>query len=1447
MSDKKISQLEAVIGNEITGAESLPLIQSGVTKQTTIDYIRDYVQSNINLGNPVNSFAVNGNNLTATLKDGTTFDVDITALTTDTNTQLTDADITALGYLKTDTNTQLTDADITSLGYIKSEHNTQLSDADIAAFGYVKNDQNTQLTDADIAAFGYIKTDTNTQISDAEIASLGYIKFDTNTQLTDAEITNLGYIKTYTDTQLSDADIAALGYIKTDTNTQLSDADIAALGYVKTDTQLTDAEIAALGYVKTDNDTQLSDADITALGYAKTSNLRTITAAEIETLSHFEYDASQDQLVADRAIETTLNSLFLGEQHKMSSGSENIFFTNLTSDINFFPMWGGLKDQSIVANQGSDGYIAPSGRVYTDMFSLPLGGSPVAATAIGYSGDNYFGINIAGLGITTVAAEAVDQSLVRLDYKISINSRQVYKQTLPENAVRAANTIAAGDTIEWFFDHPVDVRAGTTIFAEIRKIRKSDDVDLGVFQVRKGDTVDPTSGLVRYQSTVHNRLFEDKDLAFISPNLSKTAMDFGLDSTGSTILLRDLSLGSDNVIESYAVNTLEAVASGTDIKIKVKDGAKVVATALSVSSTSINGSFVNSVLNQAVVQLNAIFTNTAGFASADKFVNSFSLIGDDLTLGLNDGTSFTSDVTTFGVDENKFVSSATLNGNIITLTMNDATSLLIDAASLAIDNDTTITGGSVSGTTLNLTTSSGSVIAIDASGLAGGVSVASGSVVGTDLVLVMSDASTVTIDAANMVNGASLSAVNNEWFISYGTNANTPVGETTMNANVNLQMPFYFGQALTRGAEFTFNIDSGNQLRLGIWDGAAEATAYNGSPSAGDATNWNTVFSYANGNGKFTSSSNTDITTYHSSGYSVTNNAPMSIRFGNDGHLTLMDLSGGTEVIVGKTTIPLPVQSFNMQVAGWNNTEFPNAIISDSDFLWEIVHDYAGTEAGLFNGILNHTVLKRNLALSPGEQYMIPLNKQGGGETFGIGYSGAATGNLTAEDNLLTSFKYQTNESIIADISWNHNTSSSRYFTAGGGSIDSWREGGSGTMQGLFSLRYLTDNTLQIWSETYNELVASSAVHPDGSDINLYFGANGNTNYVNLPNITKQFIGQGSQPLPSFQPVAANQTASVAEGAVLNFQVVTSDNIVNQFAEVDAPSWMTLNQTTGILSGTAPAFAGTSADTIVVNCKAGNAIGGTIDFTVTVEITEVTGGNALQFPANNTAAFLTGNASNVSALQRSGNGTGSSDAWSISMWVKPSTDTSSQALFYYGGDNLTTKGTIQISQFSGGNVLLRFGDGTDFVAYFGLGNFTTGSWNHILATYSGADTINANGGAGAFGLSVNGANGISQIQAGGAGYSGSILDEAFKVGSHNSANYLKGATVHQVAIWDSDQSANLATIYNSGATQDLSLLTPAPAHILQPTNSVTTISDSVGNADLTGFGFSAAALVTDAP
>ena len=1177
---------------------------------------------------------------------------------------------------------------------------------------------------------------------------------------------------------------------------------------------------------------------------------RTITDTEIETLKHFTYDAEQDQLIGDRAIETTLNSLFLGEQHKMSSGAENIFFTNLGNDTNFYPMWGGLKDQSLTINQGADGFIPPSGRVYSDMFNIPLGGNPTL-TSIGYSGGNYFGVNVAGLGITTTAGENLPagQNLV---YTLSINGKSVYKQILPQNHVRSENTIYAGDVIEWWFDHPVEIHAGTTIFAEIRKIDRVNDIDHGIFQVRQGDELQ-ADGNYRYQAVVHNRLFEDKDLELISPYLKYKAMDFGLDSTGSTILLKDLTLGANSLLVPHAVNTLEAIANGTEIQIKIKGGAKVIVESLPVNAVSINGAFVNSVLNQAVVQLNSIFTNTAGFASDDTFVNSFTLSGNDLTLGLNDGVSYTVDVTSLGVDENNFVASGSLSGTDLTLTMTDSSTVTVDVTGLSLDENTTVSSGAVSGTDIVLTMSDGSTVTVDASTLGGSSSsgnpVVSGSVVGTNLVLVLDDATQITIDATNMINGSSGLASNSGWNISYGTNANDAVATSTNDSTVNQQLPFYFGESLTRGSEFKWNFQSngGSNLILGIWDGAEVATAYNGGTVT--ASNWGTMFIYAGG---FVAGSNSTLTnTTNGSKYVVTNGDVIGMRFLNDGHLVLMDLTGGGEVEIARTTIALSVTSFNIQMHTWANGVLPNGIISNSDFLWDIKHDYANTEAGVLNGVLTHTILERQLTLSTGEQYMIPLNKQGAGETFGIGYTGATTGVITAEDDLLTSFKYQTNESIIADISWAHNTSASGFFTAGGGSIDSYRVGGAGTEMGLVSLRYITDNTLELWSETNNERIATTVVHPNGSDINLFFGVNGNTSYSNLPSITKQLIGQGSQPDVNFVPTVANQTASVTEADVLNFQIISSDNIVNQFVEVDAPSWMSLNQNRGILSGTAPAHLGTSADTIVVNCKAGNAIGGAIEFTVTITVTQVayTNNKSLKFPSSSNA-YLNGNHALVPSLQRTGNGSGSSDAWSISIWVKPSSITNSQTLFYFGGDDLTNEGRIDITQFSGNNLLFRYGNNANNLNYIGVGNFTTGQWNHVLVTYSGANTLIANGGATAFSMFINGVNGTSQLQQTGGGFSANIPADKFRLGrllGATTSQYLSDGIVNQVAIFNTDESANISTIYNSGATQDLSLLSSAPVHYYEMENSVTTIPDIIGSADLTGFNFNNVDLVTDTP
>ena len=68
-----------------------------------------------------------------------------------------------------------------------------------------------------------------------------------------------------------------------------------------------------------------------------------------------------------------------------------------------------------------------------------------------------------------------------------------------------------------------------------------------------------------------------------------------------------------------------------------------------------------------------------------------------------------------------------------------------------------------------------------------------------------------------------------------------------------------------------------------------------------------------------------------------------------------------------------------------------------------------------------------------------------------------------------------------------------------------------------------------------------------------------------------------------------------------------------------------------------------------------------------------------------------------------------------------------------------------------------------------------------------------------------------------------------------------------MAIWNSDETANLANIYNGGGTQDLSQLASTPVHYYEVEASVTAISDLIGSADLIGYNFSASDLVSDTP
>ena len=107
--------------------------------------------------------------------------------------------------------------------------------------------------------------------------------------------------------------------------------------------------------------------------------------------------------------------------------------------------------------------------------------------------------------------------------------------------------------------------------------------------------------------------------------------------------------------------------------------------------------------------------------------------------------------------------------------------------------------------------------------------------------------------------------------------------------------------------------------------------------------------------------------------------------------------------------------------------------------------------------------------------------------------------------------------------------------------------------------------------------------------------------------------------------------------------------------------------------------------------------------------------------------WLGANASQVDAvLGRSGNGSGSSDAWSISMWFKGVVISQGQVILYFGDNDIANGGYIQLMQInSNGNKLLRLRYGSNnnnLKLQTSAGSITPNTWQHILVTYDGGTT-----------------------------------------------------------------------------------------------------------------------------
>lgn len=203
----------------------------------------------------------------------------------------------------------------------------------------------------------------------------------------------------------------------------------------------------------------------------------------------------------------------------------------------------------------------------------------------------------------------------------------------------------------------------------------------------------------------------------------------------------------------------------------------------------------------------------------------------------------------------------------------------------------------------------------------------------------------------------------------------------------------------------------------------------------------------------------------------------------------------------------------------------------------------------------------------------------------------------------------------------------------------------------------------------------------------------------------------------------------------------------------------------------------------------------------------------------NTNEYLSANAGILqSVLGRTGNGSGGNDAWSMSFWIKPSTNTNNQGILLFGGV-WTSNGAVIDLRYVGNkdSLFLRYGSPSNRLQLTTPDNsLPAGVWSHCLVTYDGGTTGAGSGSVntyyGRFNIFING---VSQTTTGtnnNYGYTGAVTGSVFQIARSGQSQSLRDANIDELALFDSDQSANVSAIYNNGLVKDLSSLTTQPKH-----------------------------------
>lgn len=345
----------------------------------------------------------------------------------------------------------------------------------------------------------------------------------------------------------------------------------------------------------------------------------------------------------------------------------------------------------------------------------------------------------------------------------------------------------------------------------------------------------------------------------------------------------------------------------------------------------------------------------------------------------------------------------------------------------------------------------------------------------------------------------------NNWYISYGTRTTEQILVSSIEADLKDLQPFYNGDSLEKGHEFIWTHDNTGSYIIGIYTGTQEETT---EDTIFSSLNWGVGFIYVRNSARISGSASVGVTInsnndFTSNQWDITNNTSLALRYGNDNYLYLLDITSGSEVIIGRSNLTQIGDSVTIFFGGENqpNAKFP--VMQERNERWTIVHDLDNSESNEWiDGIEPKTILKSNMSISPGEKFTWTLPGTWSGRYYSIGYTGASTG--VNSTNLVMTNRWMWHSTYILQYAtsqgWIMNTSNTLYNSGSG----QWNPTHNNST--LVSYRHLSNNTLEMCDETYGEKIMTLGNATTGP-IHLFFGAEAyGSTYSQIPFLTKYSI-----------------------------------------------------------------------------------------------------------------------------------------------------------------------------------------------------------------------------------------------------------------------------------------------------------------------------------------------------